>query len=425
MTNAQRLSIRQSEIRQRLNELSNPDNELGDEGKQELDSLFKELNDLEPKLRAAIASEQEAIESRNVGNGDSGDSRLDELRRAAPVSEYVRQAVNGGTLEGAPKELNDELKITAVRGQGGGVLMPVEQLGLRLRADVANTTTTAADADLTGRRPIFSRLFARGVLDALGVRLDSVPVGMIEYPILTDATTPAMTAEDTAAADTVAATWDSAILKPKRLIAQWEVTAESVATIPGLDEALSSDLQSSMTAQMSKEVLGDGDGTGADIRGFQDAIKFGSITDPTSVVNSGTFIADILAVIDGLHCSDESEISAVIGPDTYKKIAALFITNTAQNAFDILRARGTTIVTSAHLEDPDGTTHIQRGYLHGGRDMARGDSIAAVWPAMELIRDPYTLAASSKTIITSVMLWDARCGFRSKAYAGAKYKLDT
>ena len=257
------------------------------------------------------------------------------------------------------------------------------------------------------------------------LRIDSVPVSMIEYPILTDATTPAMKAEDTAAADTVAASWNSKTLKPKRLIAQYELTAEVLMTVPGLDAALSADLQMAMTAQMSKEVLGDGDGTGADIRGFQDAIKFGSITDPTTVVDSGTFIADILEVIDGLHASDESEISAVIGPDTYKKIAALFITNTAQNAFDILRARGTTIVTSAHIEDPDGTTHIQRGYIHGGRDMARGDSIAAVWPSVEIIRDPYSLASSSKTLITSTLLWDAHCGFRSGAYDGAKYKLET
>ena len=419
MTNVQKLQIRQSEIRERLNTLSNPETELTEDHKTELNNLMSEMVEIEPKLRAAITAEQEAMESRN--DGTSEDAAFDDLRKRASVSEYIRQAINRQPLDGACRELNDELKIVPVRGQGGGILMPVEQLGLRLRADAANTTTTAADADQTNRRPIFSRLFAKGVLDTLGVRIDSVPVSLIEYPILTGATTPAMTAEDTEAADTVAATWNSEILKPKRLIAQYEFTAEALMTVPGLDAALSEDLQMAINAQMSKEVLGDGDGTGADIRGFQDAIDFSAITNPTSKVTSGTFIANILEVIDGLHASDESEISAVIGPDTYKAIAALMFTGTTENAFDVLRRRGTSIVTSAHVADP--VSDIQRGYIHAGRDPARGDSIAAVWPAMEVISDPYSLASSSKTLITSTMLWDAYCGFRSGAYDGEKFKL--
>ena len=227
MTNVQKIQIRQSQIRERLNEISNPETELTDENKAEMNSLMAEMSELEPRLRAAIVAEQETIEARN--DGSTGDSPLDELRKRASVSEYIRQAVNGNPLEGACRELNDELKITAVRGQGGGVLLPVEQLALR--ADVANTTTTAADADETQRRPIFSRLFARGVMEAMGVRLDSVPVGLIEYPILTDATTPAQTAEGSDAAAAVAATWNSEVLKPKRLIAQYEFTAEAVNPI--------------------------------------------------------------------------------------------------------------------------------------------------------------------------------------------------
>ena len=415
MTNAQKLQIRQSEIRERLNVLSNPESDLSDDGKTELNTLMAEMAEIEPKLRAAITAEQATIESRN--DGDSGDSQLDDLRRRASVSEYIRQAVNGMPLEGACRELNQELKITAVRGQGGGVLMPTEQLAIR--ADVANTTTTAADADETQRRPIFSRLFARGVMEAMGVRLDSVPVGLIEYPILTDATDPAMTAEDTDAADTVAAQWASEILKPKRLIAQYEFTAEAVMTIPGLDAALSSDLQMSMTSQMNKEVL-TGDGTGANVRGLDTAITFPG--DPTGVVVFNDAVQFGLSAIDGLHAESEADISVVLGPATYRKVAGILQDSTTENAFDVLRRRGTTIVTSAHVAAMD-NNKIQKGYIHAGRDESRGDSVAAVWPAIELIRDPYTKAASSKTVITAVMLWDLYAGFRAAAYKGLKAKL--
>lgn len=416
MTNAQRLQIRQSEIRERLNELSNPESELTDDGKTELNSLMSEMADIEPKLRAAIVAEQETIESRN--DPESGSDPLGDLRERASVSEYIRQAVNGQPLEGACRELNDELKITAIRGQGGGVLMPVEQLALRLRADVANTTTSAADADETNRRPIFSRLFARGVMEAMGVRLDSVPVGLIEYPILTDATDPAMTAEGDDAAETVAASWNSEILKPKRLIAQYEFTAESIMTVPGLDAALSSDLQMAMTSQMSKEVL-TGDGTGANVRGLDTAITFPA--DPTNVTTFTQAIGWGVLGVDGYHAESEADISLVIGPATYRYVAALLQSSTVENPFDVFRRRGTSFVTSAHVAPP--ASNIQKIYVHAGRDMARGDSVAAVWPAMELIRDPYTKAASSKTIITAVALWDCYSGFRSAAYKGAKAKL--
>ena len=415
MTNTQKLQVRQSEIRERLNQLSNPETELSDDGKAELNQLMSEMADIEPKLRAAITAEQETIESRN--DGSTGDSPLDELRKRASVSEYIRQAVNGQPLDGACRELNDELKITAVRGQGGGVLMPIEQLALR--ADVANTTTTAANADETNRRPIFSRLFAKGVMEALGVRLDSVPVGMIEFPILTDATSPAMTAEGSDAPDTVAAQWSSEVLKPKRLIAAYEFTAEAVMTIPGLDAALSADLQMSMTDQMNKEVLGDGDGTGHEVRGLDDAITFPA--DPTGVITFTDAVQFGLSAIDGLHANSEADISVVLGPQTYRKVAGILQTSTTESAFDVLRRRGTTVLTSAHVPAP--ASNIQKGFVHAGRDMARGDSIAAVWPAMELIRDPYTKAASSKTIITAVMLWDLYAGFRAAAYKGLKAKL--
>ena len=416
MTNSQRLQIRQSEIRERLNELSNPETELTDETKAELNSLFTEMSDIEPKLRAAILAEQDAIEARNDGNSETGDPRLDDLRRRASVSEYIRQAVNGQPLDGACRELNDELKIVPVRGQGGGVLLPVEQLALR--ADAATTTTTAADADETQRRPIFSRLFARGVMDAMGVRLDSVPVGLIEYPILTDATDPAMTAEDADAADTVAAMWNSQVLKPKRLIAQYEFTAEAVMTIPGLDAALSSDLQMSMSAQMDKEVL-TGSGSGANVHGLDAAVTMPA--DPTAKIAFGTAVQFGLEAIDGLHASSEADISVVLGPATYRTVASLFQASTTENAFDVLRRRGMSIITSAHVAAP--ASNIQKGYVHAGRDLARGDSVAAVWPAIELIRDPYTKAKSSKTLITSVMLWDLFAAFRPSAYKGLKAKL--
>ena len=45
----------------------------------------------------------------------------------------------------------------------------------------------------------------------------------------------------------------------------------------------------------------------------------------------------------------------------------------------------------------------------------RGDSVAAVWPVLEIIRDIYS-KASQGIILSFVMLWDAKVALRAGAY---------
>ena len=47
--------------------------------------------------------------------------------------------------------------------------------------------------------------------------------------------------------------------------------------------------------------------------------------------------------------------------------------------------------------------------------MMRGDSVAAMWPTLEVIRDIYS-QASVGVVLTWVALWDAQCAYRTAAY---------
>ena len=68
--------------------------------------------------------------------------------------------------------------------------------------------------------------------------------------------------------------------------------------------------------------------------------------------------------------------------------------------------------------------NLQTGnFLHSGTDPARGDSIAAVWPAMEVIRDPFSGAGDGLVLLTWVALWDAYTAFRKAAYTRVSLKL--
>ena len=52
----------------------------------------------------------------------------------------------------------------------------------------------------------------------------------------------------------------------------------------------------------------------------------------------------------------------------------------------------------------------------------RGDSVAAMWPTLEVIRDIYS-QASQGVVLTWVALWDTRVAFRSAAYYRRAFKI--
>ena len=77
---------------------------------------------------------------------------------------------------------------------------------------------------------------------------------------------------------------------------------------------------------------------------------------------------------------------------------------------------------------PAGANMIQNGnILHasgpngGGADM-RGDSVAALWATLEIIRDPFS-KASQGVVLTWVTLWDLEAAFRSAAYKRVAFRL--
>ena len=76
---------------------------------------------------------------------------------------------------------------------------------------------------------------------------------------------------------------------------------------------------------------------------------------------------------------------------------------------------------------PAGANEIQNGNFYhamgpnGGGTM-RGDSVAAMWPTLEVIRDIYSQASQGVTL-TWVTLWDAAVAFRSSAYSRVAYRL--
>ena len=188
MTNRQKIEVRLSKVRERLNALAGLEgDEFTSEVATELDTLSGEYGQLEKRLRAAILSEPEE-EAAMIGQFSDGDDQdgaeVRSLLGSVTLADYLGPAAAGGGISGAAAELNTALEIP-LAGASGGVSVPWRVLETRA------FTTTGENDGPEMQRTILQRLFGPGIMDTLGVRIDAVPVGRTEWPLITSGVAPA------------------------------------------------------------------------------------------------------------------------------------------------------------------------------------------------------------------------------------------
>ena len=108
MTNDQKIRLRLSQVRGRLNDIAGIE-DLTDEIRSEAEALHTELNDLSIRERALIPSEG-ITETRDTGLDAEARERL-ELRSKASLTAYIRAALSGRQVDGPEAELRSAAKI--------------------------------------------------------------------------------------------------------------------------------------------------------------------------------------------------------------------------------------------------------------------------------------------------------------------------
>ena len=279
MTPLQKIALRTSEVRSRLNEISALEgDDFTAEVRSENDSLVTEFGDLERRHRAAIiaegADEQAAVGMFADGSTDGDSAELRSLLGRVKLTDYLAPAAGGVGLAGAAAELNSALEVPTV-GPGGGIAVPWRMLlpdgGLtpETRQDAGGTetrafTTTTAYGGGVMQRPILQRLFGMDIMEQLGVRIDTVPSGRTEWPLITAGVSPDQAVEGVAAAAAVAVTFATETLKPKRLTGQYEYSHEMAAQVQDLEQSLRRDLSDAVSAKMNDLIINGNEATNAD-----------------------------------------------------------------------------------------------------------------------------------------------------------------
>ena len=275
--------------------------------------------------------EEEAATRGLFGSGDGESAETRRLLGTVTLADYLNPAAAGGGIEGRAAEVNAALKLP-VAGKGGGVALPWEILETRAFTD------TAANDGPEMQRPILQRLFGPGVMDAMGLRLDSVPAGRAEWPLISGGVAPAQAKEGAAAAAAVAATFAFANLKPKRLTGVYEYTHEEAASVAAIEQALRRDLADAVKASMSHQIINGAAPTNTNphhVQGF-----LATITAPGDAADTATY-ADYAGShasgIDGIHAEMEAKVSSVVGVDVYQHAATVYQTGSGESGSEALR----------------------------------------------------------------------------------------
>ena len=404
MTNAQKLAIRLSEIRQRLNEIAGlADDEMSDEVRVETDRLTNEYQAKETQHRAAVVAEaDEARAAADDFNADPGDGEAAEvraLRGRVRIGEYVGAAIDQRMAEGAEAELNAALKMR-------GNAFP---LSLLAPAPVEARASTDTDSQTSQSGRWLDRLFAGTAAERIGITMESVAPGVASFPVTTAGASAAQRGRAAAAAD---AAWTVGVteLKPTRNAVRAVFTEEDAHRLPSLEASLRRDLGMALAEGVDRVIcLGD-DGANensADIPGLNTLANVVEVEVTQANKGKGPeTLAAFSGLVDGIHAMGFGDLLICSSVGAWRLWENTIINSAADNmtlaAF--LRMAGLSWAARGEIE-PNTAADDWGAFVGLGRGI-EGAGVAALWEAGMLLRDPYSASASGQVNLTLSYFWN-------------------
>lgn len=389
MTTSQKIQIRLSECRQKLNELLDVETR-SDEQQAELERLTGEVQKLEPELRAAIAAEPDPQTTTSETVDPEVRERL-ELRGRARLGGFLRAALQGRLPAGA------EAEYAASLGAADGEI-PIDLFEAdrpETRADAA----TPAPATGTGATlaPISPFVFAQSIAPRLGITMPTVGSGSYSEATITTALTAAAKAKGEKQEST-AATLTPLTANPRRISARLSIAAEDVAQIgqANFEAALRQNAQMALSDEYDEQCIA-GDGQAPNVAGL-----IGQLTnpaDPGAVADFDAYLKAFSDQIDGLWASMLSEVAIVANVDAYKLSATKFRDVGANNGHrgdtsfaDYARTHTGGWWTNKRMPATSG--NIARGIVHRKGRSGLTTAVHPVWATLS-IDDIYSDSGSA------------------------------
>ena len=402
MLESTKIQRRQSEIRQQLAELAGAES-LTDETRSKIDDLDREYQDGERRLRAALIAEDEQRQAAKGELETRSDREWSDMLRGFEMRQVALALDEGRQLDGATGEIVSEL-----RSAGGFRGVPVPWQALEQRAGETISTGTP---DPISTRPIIDRLFPDSMASAMGGQMIAIDQGAAEWPVVTSSVTAGWQATETGdvAAPVAFATTDKAMKPDQTLGVQMKITRRALKQSGNaLEQAVRRDMAGAIGQAMDLAVF---QGTGAN--GQPDGVIAGAsgygITE-TSIAATATyaaFRAAVSAFMQANAASGPGAVRAMIRPELWDFLdATIFDTGSGITEWDrVSRALGAINATSNGIAAPSGSPLAVKALLTTNIGGVAPFFVGA-WGAVDVIRDPFSDAASGGLRLTALATMD-------------------
>lgn len=395
------IARRQSEIRQKLSELSGKPTPTEAEV-TEMGQLDSEYRANEVRYRAALVVEdserREAtgeLETRSAQEWSDMMAGF-ELRQVALALDEGRQ------LTGQTAEIVQEL-----RNAGGYRGVPVPWQALEVRNTVAAGTPNPVQT-----RPIIDRLFPDSVAARMGAQMIAIDAGAVEWPVTTSNISAGWAATEAGTVPNGAAyqTTNRPLQPDHNLGIQMRITRKTLLQSgAAVEQAIRRDMSGAMGAAMDRAVFL---GTGADgqpLGVITGAATYGiTATAIGAAASWSAFRAAVVRFMTGNAAGSPDAVRALIRPELWAFLDDILISGTAVSEWDRLTQNipaGNIAMTSNALAAPAGDPLAVSSLLTTAAGGVAPIFVGA-WGAVDVIRDPYTDAQSGGLRITALATMD-------------------
>ena len=380
MTNAQKLTVRASEIRQRLNEISGLEGDaLTDEVRAESTTLGNEFAEVETKLRAAIISDGE----RTVTAEDGEARELRQLTEKSNVGSMLGAILEKRSVEGPEAELQQHHGLAPNQ-------IPLDLLRLRPEERAVTPSPTNVEVD---QETVVQPVFANSAGDYLGIYRPTVAMGDAVFPVLSQrpSVRGPFTGSDVAAETTGA--WGSELLVPERIQASFFWKRTDAARFASMDSALRMALNDGLAEKADQEIVNGSDGllNGTNLPNHNTA----AVTTFQNYVSRFAY-----GRVDGRYAVADMDVRSLVGSATYGHMGATYQSTPQASALDWLkiekRRRSRLGSRSGGRLEKRQNSVIRLGM--------RRDMVQPMWAAVSIVFDEVTLSSKGEIEITAVLL---------------------
>ena len=418
MTARQKIELRRSEIRHRLGELAALDGEARTEVVEtEQGALLVELRESEPRLQAAIASEEQADQMRGEQTTGDGEHRERlELRSRARLSNYLTARLRGQMASGAEAELSEAAGVNEIPME----LWDVPRVG---EARVVTGIPGTVGVNLDMIRPA---IFAPSIAMRIGIELPRVPSGTYATATISQSVTAAAknksaNAPETAALFTVGSTG------PKRVSARLATTIEAEAEVgaENYNSMLMANTSLALSDELDNQAI-NGDGNAPNLSGILQRL-----TDPSApgagVATFDDFVTAFADGIEGLWAGTLMDVAICAGVDSYRLSAKTFRDAAGQDLGDMSFASYAMDKTGGWWTNkrmPVKANHIQQAILYRKGRTGIRTAVCPHWGEIS-ISDVYSGSIKGERYFTVHVLLGDVILVQPDAYAEVSFRVST